>query len=148
MKLIKCAPMLLLLFCAACSSNVMDEAETVRLDYWEREESTGMYREEYIDETNGLGIFEDAANSAEKLKNQNVIATKPLLSLEFMTESEERRSYHLWVTEGGEGYLQSLAPQKNRTYQLKPNSTEKLTEFFSTKENVEILQGDIEFEQR
>lgn len=130
MRLMKCAPVLLLLFCAACSSTVIEDAETVRLDYWEREESTGMYREEYIDETNGLGIFEDAVNSAEKLKNQNVIATKPLLSLEFMTEPEERRSYHLWVTEGGEGYLQSLAPQKNHTYQLKPDSTEKLTEFF------------------
>ena len=147
MKLIKCAPMLLLLFCAACSSNVMDEAETVRLDYWEREESTGLYREEYIDETNGLGMFENAVNSAEKLKNQKVIITKPLLSLEFTIESKENRSYHLWVTEDGEGYLQSLAPHKTLTYQIDPGSTEELNDFFAAKANVDVLKGEIEFEQ-
>ncbi len=146
MKSIKCAPMLLLLFCAACSSTVIEDAETVRLDYWDREKSTGMYREEYIDETNGLGIFEDAVNSAEKLKDQKVITTKPLLSLEFIMESKENRSYHLWVIEEGEGYLQSLAPHKNLTYQIDPDSTKKLTEFFAAKANVDILQGDIEFE--
>lgn len=147
MRLIKWIPMLILLFCSACSSNVIEEAETVRLDYWESDETKEKPEEEYLDENSGLNIFMSAVNTAEELTKQNVIITRPLLSLEFMMEAEENRNYHLWVTDKREGYLQSLHPQKSRTYRMDPDSVEELIGFFKTKESVKVLQGEIEFEQ-
>ncbi|MBT2581641.1 hypothetical protein [Planococcus sp. ISL-109] len=57
-----------------------------------------------------------------------------------MMKSEENRKYHLWVTEEGEGYLQSLLPHKSVTFQMDKDSTEDLKDFFASKENVEVLQ--------
>ncbi|MGM0898093.1 MAG: hypothetical protein ACQEV0_09340 [Bacillota bacterium] len=147
MRIIKWMPMLVVIFCSACSTNVIEEAETVRLDYWEIEEAEEMPEEEYIDEKSGLNIFKNAVYTAEELNKQNVITTKPLLSLEFLMESEENRKYHLWVTDKGEGYLQSLHPHKSLTFQMDSGSAEELKGFFATKEHVEVLQGEIEFEQ-
>lgn len=147
MRLVKWIPMLIFFFCTACSSNVIEDAENVRLDYWEREEMEEMPEEEYLDENSGLNIFVNAVNTAEELKKQNVITTKPLLSFELMMASEENRKYHLWITEEGEGYLQSLYPHKSLTFQMDTDSAEELKDFFAMKENVEVIQGKIEFEQ-
>ena len=147
MRFIKYAPILIVIFCAACSLKLVGEAETVRLDYWGREALEGMPKEEYVDDSNGLDTFVRAVDSAEELKDQKVITTKPLLSLEFIMESDENRNYHLWITDEGAGYFQSLAPHKNLTYQIDSESIEGLNEFFAMKENVDVLQEDIEFEQ-
>lgn len=140
-------PMVILILCAGCSSIVIEEAEYARLDYWEKEGSEEMPEEEYIDENSGLEIFVNAVNTAEEMEGHNVITTRPLLTMEIGVESEENRKYHLWVTEEGEGYLQSLHPHRSVTFQMDKDSAEEIKDFIAAKEDVEILQGDIEFEQ-
>ena len=147
MRIAKWLPMVFLIVCAGCSSIVIEEAENARLDYWEKEGSEEMPKEEYIDENSGLEVFVNAVNTAEQLEGHNVITTRPLLTMEFMMESEENRKYHLWVTEEGEGFLQSLHPHKSVTFQMDRDSAEEIKGFIESKEEVEILQGDIEFEQ-
>lgn len=83
MRILKWMPMLILIVCSACSPNGIKEAENVRLDYWEREEAEELPEEEYLDEHSGLNIFVNAVDTAEELKKQNVITTKPLLSPNF-----------------------------------------------------------------
>lgn len=147
MRIAKWLPMVILVLCAGCSSIVIEEAENVRLDYWEKEGSEEMPKEEYIDENSGLEIFVNAVNMAEQLEGHNVITTRPLLTMEIGMESEENRKYHLWVTEVGEGYLQSLHPQKSVTFQMDKDSVEEVKDFIASKEDLEVLQGEIEFEQ-
>lgn len=147
MRFIIWGSMLILLFCSACSSTIIEDAETVRLDYWEGDETNEKPKEEYVDENNGLNIFISAVNTAEELTKQNLIITRPLISLEFMTEGEENRNYHLWVTNEGQGYLQSLHPHKSRTYEMNTDSVEEIRKFLETKESIEILQSEIEFAQ-
>lgn len=146
MRLISWVSMLILIFCSGCSSIIIEDAETVRLDYWSGE-VTEEIREEYLDKNNGLDYFVNAVNTAEELTDQSVITTRPLLSLEFVMEDKENRNYHLWVTDSEEGFIQSLQPHKSRTYRLNPDSAKELKDFFETKESVEVLKGEIEFEQ-
>lgn len=117
----------------------------MRLDYWSGK-VTEEIREEYIDKHNGLDYFVNAVNAAEELTDQSVITSRPMFSLEFVMEDEKNRNYHLWVTEKGEGFIQSLQPHKSLTYRLGPNSVKELKDFFETKESVEVLKGEIEFE--
>ncbi|MFD1032535.1 hypothetical protein [Metaplanococcus flavidus] len=147
LQIIKWSPILILLFCSACSSVVIEEAENMRMDYWENEGAEELIEQEYLDAGNGLDIFADAVNSAEELEEGNIIATRPVLSMEFMMENEENRSYHLWVTEDGEGYLQSLHPHKNVTLRMDNDSVQEVKEFIAAKDDVEMVQGEIQFEQ-
>ncbi|QHJ70077.1 hypothetical protein [Planococcus halotolerans] len=147
MRIIKWSPILMLLFCSACSSVVIEEAENVRLDYWEKEDAEELIEQEYLDESNGLNVFADAVNSAEEMEEGKIITTRPVLSMEFMMENEENRSYHLWVTEDGEGYLQSLHPHKNATLRMDEESVQEVKDFIAAKDDVEVVQGEIEFEQ-
>jgi len=145
-RIISWVSMLILILCSGCSSITIEDAETVRLDYWSGE-VTEEIREEYIDENNGLDYFVNAVNAAEEVTEQSVITTRPLLSLEFVMEDKENRNYHLWVTDRGEGFIQSLQPHKSLTFRLDPDSVKELKGFFETKESVEVLKGKIEFEQ-
>lgn len=147
MRIIKWSPILMLLFCSACSSVVIEEAENVRLDYWEKEDAEELIEQEYLDESNGLDIFTEAVNSAEEMEEGKIITTRPVLSMEFVMENDENRSYHLWVTEVGEGYLQSLHPHKNATLRMDEESVQEVKDFIAAKEDVKVVQGEIEFEQ-
>lgn len=147
MQVAKWSPILMLLFCSACSSVVIEEAENVRMDYWEKEGSEELLEQEYLDDSNGLDIFTEAVNSAEEMEEGSIITTRPVLSMEFVMENEENRTYHLWVTEDGEGYLQSLHPHKNATLRMDEESVQEVKEFIEAKDDVEVLQGEIEFEQ-
>lgn len=142
----KWIPLLLLLFCSACSSVVIHDAESVRMEYWEKEGTEDLREEEYLDERNGLIIFENAINSAELLKPQSIITTRPLLTMEFLMEADENRKYHLWVNEDGDGFLQSLHPHKSLTYQMDPIAAEELRAFLEAIRKMEIIEGEIEFE--
>lgn len=147
MRIIKWSPILMLLFCSACSSVAIEEAESVRMDYWEKEDAEELIEQEYLDENNGLDIFADAVNSAEEMEKGSIITTRPVLSMEFMMENDENRSYHLWVTEEGEGYLQSLHPHKNATLRMDEESVQEVKDFIAAKDDAEVVQGEIEFEQ-
>lgn len=147
MQVAKWSPILMLLFCSACSSVVIEEADNVRMDYWEKEGSEELLEQEYLDDSNGLDIFTEAVNSAEEMEEGSIITTRPVLSMEFVMENEENRTYHLWVTEDGEGYLQSLHPHKNATLRMDEESVQEVKEFIEAKDDVEVVQGEIEFEQ-
>lgn len=147
MRIAKWLSGVVLLLCAGCSSVVIEEAENVRLDYWGKEGAEEMPEEENIDGNSELDIFVNAVNTAEELEGHNIITTRPLLTMEFMMENEENRIYHLWVTEVGEGYLQSLHPHKNATLQMDSDAAEEVKDFIAANEHVEVLQGEIEFEQ-
>lgn len=146
MRIAKWSPILMLLFCSACSSVAIEEADNVRMDYWEKEDAEELIEEEYLDESSGLDIFAEAVNSSEEMEEGVIITTRPVLSMEFMME-EENRTYHLWVTEKGEGYLQSLHPHKNATLRMDEESVQDVKDFIASKESVEVVQGEIEFEQ-
>jgi len=62
-------------------------------------------------------------------------------------EDEENRTYHLWVTEDGEGYLQSLHTHKNETFRMDEESAQEIKDFIEAKGDVEVVQGTVEFEQ-
>ncbi len=147
MQIAKWSPILMLLFCSACSSVVIEEAENVRMDYWETEGSEELAEQEYLDGSNGLAIFTEAVNSAEEMEEGSIITTRPVLTMEFMMEDEENRTYHLWVTEDGEGYLQSLHPHKNATLRMDEESAQEIKDFIVAKGDVEVVQGTVEFEQ-
>ena len=147
MQVAKWSPILMLLFCSACSSVVIEEAKNVRVDYWEKEGSEELLEQEYLDDSNGLDIFTEAVNSAEEMEEGSIITTRPVLTMEFMMEDEENRTYHLWVTEDGEGYLQSLHPHKNATFRMDEESAQEIKDFIAAKGDVEVVQGTVEFEQ-
>ncbi len=147
MRVVKWAPVLMLLFCTACSPEVIEEAEGVSLDYWETEESVAKSEEEYVDDNDDLAIFVNAVKTAEQLTEQKIIRTKPLLTMHFTMEDEENRPYHLWVTDDGEGFVQNLQPLENQTFQLEKTAIKDLTEFLKSKEDGQVLQGEIEFEE-
>lgn len=147
MQVAKWSPILMLLFCSACSSVVIEEAKNVRVDYWEKEGSEELLEQEYLDDSNGLDIFTEAVNSAEEMEEGSVITTRPVLTMEFIMGDEENRTYHLWVTEDGEGYLQSLHPHKNATFRMNEESAQEIKDFIEAKDDVEVVQGTVEFEQ-
>lgn len=147
MRFVKWVPVLMLLFCTACSPMVIEKAKGVSLNYWETDESDAKLEDEYLNEADVLAIFVKAVNTAEQLTEQKIIRTKPLLTMHFTMEDEEDWPYHLWVTDEGEGFLQSLQPLENQTFQLKKTAVKDLTEFLKSKEDVQILQGEIEFEE-
>lgn len=62
-------------------------------------------------------------------------------------EDQENPKYHLWVTDEGEGYLQSLHPQQSLTFRMDPEAVKEIKNFLAKKENAEVLQGEIEFEK-
>lgn len=137
---------LIALFCTACSPAPIEEAESVFLNYWESAEAGSTHEDEYLYEPRDVALFAEAAAKAVELEEQKTITTEPLLSFEILTQDEESRNYHLWLTEKGEGFLQSLSPADNTTLQLEGSSIEPLQDYLQAKEGVLLLKSDIEFE--
>lgn len=137
----------LLIACTACSPPPVEEAESVYLNYWEREEAGEPHEEEYLYEPSKLNLFIEAVNNAEELDEPKIIATMPLLSFSILMEEEEDRNFHLWITEDGEAFLQSLIPAENTTLRIEKQAVKPLQEYLASKENVELIQSDIEFEK-
>lgn len=139
--------LVLLAACTACSPAPAKNAESVSLNYWEREETEQPHKEEYLYDASEMDLFIEAVNSAVELNEPKIITTKPLLSFSILTEEEEDRNFHLWVTEEGEGFLQSLAPAINETLKLEESTVKPLKEYLALKEELELIGSDIEFEK-
>lgn len=136
----------LLIFLTACG-NKIENVEQITLNYWEvdgkkHEDETITNKDEQI-----LNTFINAVNNAEELEEEKVIATEPLLSFSMRLNDNEEKSYHLWISMNGEGYIQSLHPDVNRPSKLDKTSVADLTVFLSGKENVRITNEDIELEK-
>jgi hypothetical protein len=136
----------LLIFLTACG-NTIENVEQITLNYWEvngkkQEDTTFTNKDEQI-----LNIFINAVNNAEQIEEKKVIATEPILSFSMRLTDDEVKSYHLWISMNGEGYIQSLHPNVNRPSKIDKTSVAELTVFLSGKENVRITHEDIVFEK-
>lgn len=139
--------LVLLTACTACSPAPAKSAESVSLNYWEKEGTQQPHKEEYLYDASEMNLFVEAVNSAVELDEPKIITTKPLLSFSILLEKEEDRNFHLWVTDEGEGFLQSLAPAKNETLKLEESTVEPLKDYLASKEELELIGSDIEFEK-
>lgn len=135
--------MLLLIALCACSTNELENVETVKASYWiGNEESPG---EVVFDEYQEVGVFINATTNAKELDDQKFIKTPPLLTYELIGEGSNNKSFHLWITEDEEGFIQSLVPQDSQTYRLEEDTVKDLTNILKKQENTSLLTN-IEFE--
>ncbi|MBM7578617.1 hypothetical protein [Jeotgalibacillus terrae] len=138
----KLTVMLVLLLLSACSNPDLENTNDVTLRFWDESEPVG--NEEFIKEERDIDTFVSATESAEVLEQGTVINTPPLLRYT-LRQDEENLDYHLWITEQGEGYIQSLIPEGTRTYQLDEESVESLEGFLEGYETVAFLD-EVTFE--
>ncbi|WP_019415164.1 hypothetical protein [Paenisporosarcina sp. TG20] len=135
---------------SGCGSEIQSETvEQITLNYWDWENGGVMQQEETITTKNKeiLNTFTDAINNADELEEGKIITSKPLLSLSMVLNENEEKNYHLWINTNGEGYIQQLQPDENKTFKLDKGNVEILTMFLNEKENVEIIDRSIEFEK-
>jgi len=136
---------------SGCESDQIqsETVEQITLNYWDWENDGVMQQEETITTENKeiLNTFTGAINNADELEEGKIITTKPLLSLSMVLNEDEEKNYHLWINAIGEGYIQQLHPDENKTFKLEKGNVENLTKFLSEKENVEIIDKSIEFEK-
>lgn len=135
--------MLLLIALCACSTNELENVETVKASYWiGNEKSPG---EVEFDKNQEVGIFIDATTNAKELDEQKFIKTPPLLTYDLIGEGSNNKTFHLWITEDGEGFIQSLVQKESQTYRLEEDTIKDLTNILEKHENAPLLTK-IEFE--
>lgn len=133
---------------SGCASEIQPETvKQITLNYWEND--AFMQQEEMIttEDKEVLYTFTDAINNADELEEGKIIMTKPLISLSMVLNENEEKNYHLWINTIGEGYIQQLHPDDNKTFKLDKGNIEDLTSFLNEKEKVELLDKSIEFEK-
>lgn len=141
---------IVLFLLSGCESEIQSETvEQITLNYWDWANDGVMYQEETITPENKeiINTFTDAINNADELDEGKIITTKPLLSLSMGLAEDEEKNYHLWINDIGEGYIQQLQPDENKTFKLDMGNVENLTKFLKEKDNVEIIEKSIEFEK-
>lgn len=104
-------------------------------------------QDEVISNNDIVNTFTNVFIDTKKLDKDKIIKTKPLLSFNLLLKEGKEQGYHLWITSNGNGYIQNLYPSENGTFELTKTSVKNLTKFINTKENVDIIQGDVEFEK-
>ncbi|WP_059173361.1 hypothetical protein [Bacillus sp. FJAT-27445] len=125
--------------------NEIDNVVEVDVNYWEN----GIKNQqiEVLLHKQDKHIFVNAVNDAKKLDEDRTIKTKPSLSIKILSFEGDYTDYHLWITSNGKGYMQALDSSDGGTYELTETSVKELTEFIKTKENVDVIQNDVEFEE-
>ncbi|WP_053367850.1 hypothetical protein [Bacillus sp. FJAT-27245] len=127
------------------SPSEIDYVLEVDVNYWEDGEKNQqvdvlLHKEDMI-------VFVDAVHDAKKMKDDKIISTKPSLTINIMSREGDYQGYHLWITSNGKGYMQSLDSPDGGTFELSRSSVKELTEFIETKENVDVIPNDVEFEE-
>ncbi|WP_270182329.1 hypothetical protein [Alkalihalobacillus sp. CinArs1] len=79
------------------------------------------------------------------MDEQKFIKTPPLLTYDLIGEGSNNKSFHLWIAEDGEGFIQSLVPKESQTYRLEEDTIKDLTNILEKHENAPLLTK-IEFE--
>ncbi|MCM3574727.1 hypothetical protein M3172_16135 [Mesobacillus subterraneus] len=134
---------LVILLLSACGKEI-ENVEEVNVNYWEN--GVRNQKDEVISDKSSVEIFTKAVSEAIELDKGKVITTKPLLSFHLVAKEGEQ-GYHLWITSNGNGYIQSLYPTNGDTFKLIKTSIASLTEFINSKENIDVIQNEIEFEE-
>lgn len=132
-----------IIFLSACSTP-KEEIEQLSLNYWNKEvSSVVLYTEE---DSKEIQLFIDAINNSELLHDK-VIMTEPLLSFNIDLADEKEKNYHVWILTNGEGYIQQLLPDENKTFQMDSSVALALHDYFQKQDNVELINTEIEFEK-
>ncbi|KIL53531.1 hypothetical protein KP77_05070 [Jeotgalibacillus alimentarius] len=134
--------LLTMLLLSACSNPDLENTNDVTLRFWDGSEPAG--NEEFIKDDGDIETFVSATENAEVLEEGTVINTPPLLKYS-LRQDEENLDYHLWISEQGEGYIQSLISEGTRTYQLDEESVESLEDFLAGYDTVTFL-NEVTFE--
>jgi hypothetical protein len=145
-KVRKSLVLLMVLFLLTACGNEIENVKQITLFYWEVE---GEKHQEVIftnENEDSINSFIDAINHAEELGEKRVITTKPLLSFLMILDKEEEKSYHLWITTNGEGYIQRLLPDKSSTFKLNATPVKELSKLINEQEKVPLIDQAIEFE--
>ncbi len=128
----------------ACSTNELEKVESVKISYWIGDEKQP--EEASFSDKNISKLFMNATNRAVELDDQKVIKTPPVLTYDLITDENTYQTFHLWMTETGEGFIQSLLLEDRFTYRLEEGAVTDLTTFLNNEGNVD-LSTHIEFEQ-
>ena len=131
----------LILFLLVACGDVQEQVEQINLQYWDDHKETVIYRTA----KDTMDTFIQAVENAKKMEKQKIIKTEPLLSF-YMQKDDRVENYHLWINTDKEGFIQQLHPQRNETFRLDESAIEKLTSFLIEKENIELIEEQIEFE--
>ena len=131
------------IFLSACSIP-KEEVEQLTLNYWNKDvPSMVLYPEE---DSKDIQLFVDAINNSELLHDK-VIMTEPFLSFNIDFADEKEKNYHLWILTNGEGYIQQLHPDENKTFQMDSSVALALQNYFKKQDDVELINTEIEFEK-
>jgi uncharacterized protein YcfL len=117
-----------MLLLGACSSGTSGKVDEVVITYW------GQTDQVVIHDKEDVTTFVTPTMDAEKLGDQQIIKTTPLLRFEYESEDGITKKYHLWISQEGEGYIQSLQPKKDvSTYALENEAVKALSDFLEEK---------------
>ncbi|MCA0987396.1 hypothetical protein [Guptibacillus algicola] len=128
----------------ACSTNELENVERVKVSFWSGDEKQS--EEVAIVNKDEIEPFISATNHAKELDEQTIIKTPPTLTYIINMEENSNKSYHLWIIEDGEGYIQSLLPEDRLTYRLDEDSVKELTTILIKQGDATLLKN-IEFEK-
>ncbi|MGE6203017.1 hypothetical protein [Guptibacillus hwajinpoensis] len=129
---------------SACSTNELENVEKVEASLWIGNEKQS--EEVAFEEKEEVDVFVGATNNAKELDDQKVIKTPPVLTYDLIIEGSNNKAFQLWITEDGEGFIQSLLPEGSLTYRLDEDSVKDVTNILNKQDNVTLLPN-IEFEK-
>ncbi len=129
---------------SACSTNELENVEKVEASFWIGNEKQS--EEVAFKEKEEIDVFVGATNNAKELDDQKVIKTPPVLTYNLIIEGSNNKAFQLWITEDGEGFIQSLLPEDSLTYRLDEGSVKDVTNILNQQDNVTLLPN-IEFEK-
>ncbi|MBF0705802.1 hypothetical protein IQ283_04220 [Alkalihalobacillus hwajinpoensis] len=129
---------------SACSTNELQNVEKVEASFWIGNEKQS--EEVAFKEKEEVDVFVGATNNAKELDDQKVIKTPPVLTYNLIIEGSNNKAFQLWITEDGEGFIQSLLPEDSLTYRLDEGSVKDVTNILNQQDNVTLLPN-IEFEK-
>ncbi|PFG13486.1 hypothetical protein [Bacillus sp. es.036] len=129
---------------SACSTNELENVEKVEASFWIGNETQS--EEVAFKEKEEVDVFVGATNNAKELDDQKVIKTPSVLTYDLIIAGSNNKGFHLWITEDGEGFIQSLLPEDSLTYQLEKGSVKDVTNILNKQVNLTLLPN-IEFEK-
>lgn len=132
-----------IIFLSACSIPE-EEIEQLSLNYWNKDVPSMVLSPD--EDSKEIQLFMDAINNSELLHDK-VIMTEPLLSFNIDLADEKEKNYHLWILTNGEGYIQQLHPNENKTFQMGSSEALDLHNYLKKQDDVDLINTEIEFEK-
>ncbi|WP_316569316.1 hypothetical protein [Neobacillus sp. YIM B06451] len=135
----------IVIFLLAVFTSEVDNVVEVDVNYWEN--GVKNQQVEVLLHKEDKSVFVDAVHDAKKMDADKIIRTKPSLTINILSNEGDYTGYHLWITSNGKGYMESLDSSDGGTFELAKSSVQEMTEFIEAKKKVDVIQGDVEFEE-